>query len=287
MRRILSIVLAVSLILSTSLTSYAANDQKVKENKIKEKEVIEEMKNGTAKITHEVREIDSFTEEELEQYPELKQMFEEINEISIQSINGATKYGKLYSTTVVTSAGDTVIYRSYPKVSLYVTDVGTAGSSDISSSFDVIESVNVNGDYNTGWHNAIRYKNISGGMACGENTAFTISLDVEGNTGDVFGANVEGIIELIANSTGLGSVVDMLNAIGNITYSGGKTDSRTVYGSSTGVVGAQMDDVLYSNDHYLTIDSSLSTIDSTETSNQSTDAAAEWKFDVYFFLGSL
>jgi hypothetical protein len=124
-------------------------------------------------------------------------------------------------------------------------------------------------------------------MACGENTAFTISLDVEGNTGDVFGANVEGIIELIANSTGLGSVVDMLNAIGNITYSGGKTDSRTVYGSSTGVVGAQMDDVLYSNDHYLTIDSSLSTIDSTETSNQSTDAAAEWKFDVYFFLGSL
>lgn len=277
-KKLISFMLIAIMIFSISCISFASEPPK-----LTEEEVWEQIANNTATVTHEVRSLDSYTQEEIEQSPDLQQIFNEINEDSSRSINYQTAYGKIYTTTVETTTGQTVIYRSYPKVTFKVVDVGTASSADIFSSFDVIESVNVDGDLNAGWNNAIRYKNVTGMMGCGVNTAFTDDVTLSGNSSGVLAGNIKGFIDFVVNTAGYTTVSQILSAFNAISYTGGRVSSRDITSSYVRVVGSKMDnEELYSNDHNLTIQSSISTVDSSKTANQSAKAVAEWTFDVYF-----
>lgn len=282
-RRILSMLLACLLVVSMSITAFASEDIE-----LTEAELLAQIANHTATVTHEVRSLDSYTQEEIAQSPDLQQIFNELNALQPYSINTEYAYGKLYTTTVVTDGGQTVVYRSSPRVRFSVVDVGTAGSADIYSTFEVIESVNVDGNLDSGWHNAIRYKNITGAMGCGTNTAFTDEVVLSGNSSGLMGVNIEGIIELIVNSSGLTTASQILSVLGNITYSGGMESNRNISSQYVRAVGAKMDTAeLFSNDHDLTVQSSMSTVDSSGTANQSANAAVEWEYDVYYFVGSV
>lgn len=283
MKKIISLLLAAIMVFSIPCTVFAAETPT-----LTEEELWEQIANNTATVTHEVRPASSFTQEEIAQSPDLQQIFNEIYNTGARTINKDAVYGDIYTTTVVTDAGQTVIYRSYPKVTFSVVDVGTASSADIYSTFDVIESVNVDGDLNSGWNNAIRYKNVIGTMGCGVNTAFTDDVTLSGNTSGLLAGNVKGFINFVASATGYNTVSQILAAFDSVSYTGSRVSSRDITSDYVRVVSSKMDnEVLFSNDHSLTVQSSMSTIDSTKTANQSAKAVAEWTFDVYFFVGSL
>lgn len=282
-RRILSAVLVLLFVISMSTTAYASEGKK-----LTEEEVMAQIANNTATVTHEVRPLQSYTQEEISKNPDLQKIFNEVNTPEPYSIHVNTASGKVYTTTVVTDGGQKVIYRSYPKVTFSVVDVGTAGSADIYSTFKVIETVNVDGDLNLGWHNAIRYRNVTGAMGCGANTAFTDDVSLSGNSAGLMGLNIKGIIGLMINTAGWTTASQISSALGNITYSGGSVSNRNITDRYVRAVGAKMDSAeLFSNDHSLTVQSSMSTVNSSGTANQSANAVAKWKYDVYYFLGSL
>lgn len=278
MKKIISFLLAVITAFAIPGAAFAEDS-----SKLTEEELWEQVTNNTATVTHEVRSLDSFTQEEIEQNPDLQQIFNEINNGKVRTKNAGTTYGKLYTTTVETSSGQTVVYRSYPKVTFVVVDVGTAGSADIYCTFEVIELVSVDGDFNYGWNNTIRYRNVTGSMGCGVNTAFTDDVTVSGNSSGVLGTNVKGLISFVTNSADYSTVSQILSAFDTISYTGDRVSSRDITSQHVKVVSSQMDnEVLFSNAHNLTIQSSMSTIDSTKTASQSVKAVAEWTFDVYF-----
>ena len=159
MRRIISILLAATIVLSIRFPVFASDTPELTEENL-----WAQVADNTATVTHEVRSLDSFSQAEIEQCPGLQELFSEINNDKSRSINDNFTYGNVHITTVVTDANQTVIYRSYPVVTFNVVDVGTGSSADIYSTFEVRESVTVDGEVNTGWHNAIRYKNIAATM---------------------------------------------------------------------------------------------------------------------------
>lgn len=242
----------------------------------KEKKVLNEVLNGRAEVSNEARMLDSYTKEEIEQYLDLQQIFDEINEasISITSHNNINVvYGELYTMTVITSYGDEVIYRSLPRVVLMVSDVGTAGSTDINCKFEIIECITVNGDIETGWQNAIRYGNISNEITCGDNTAFTSSMKITGET-----AFKKKIMEAILGN----------DKFSNTTYSSDSeyNSNRNVTYESTYRTDIDKEE-LSEDDHYLKIGSSISTVDSRDIENQYTVASSLWTFEVCFYMNSI
>lgn len=276
-------MIAIIMVLAIPCTAFASEPPE-----LTEEELFRQIVNNTATVTHEVRPLSSYTQEEIEQSPDLQQIFNELHEAEPYSMNTKSICGDLYTTTIVTDAGDKVIYRSQPKVTFSVVDVGTASSADIYSTFKVIETVNVNGNLNSGWHNAIRYKNVTGMMGCGVNTAFTDDVALSGNSSGLLSANIKGIIDFVVSVKDYTTVSTILAAFDTITYSGGRVSSRDITSQYVRVVGAKMDnEELFSNEHNLTVQSSMSTIDSAKSANQSAKAVAEWTFDVYFFVGSL
>jgi hypothetical protein len=283
MKKLISLMLTIIMVFSISCTAFAAETPK-----LTEEELWEQVANNAATVTNEVRPVSSFTQEEIEQSPDLQQIFNEIYKDVSRTIHNKTALGNLYTTTIVTDAGQTVIYRSYPKVTFSVVDVGTASSADIYSTFKVIETVNVDGDLNSGWNNAIRYKNVTGTMGCGVNTAFTDDVTLSGNSSGLPTGNIKGFINFVSNVAGFTTVSQILSAFDSVSYTGSRVSSRDITSEYVRVVGSKMDkEVLFSKDHSLTVQSSMSTINSTKTANQSTKAAAKWTFDVYFFVGSL
>ena len=125
-------------------------------------------------------------------------------------------------------------------------------------------------------------------MGCGVNTAFTDDVTLSGNTSGLLTGNVKGFINFVASAAGYNTVSQILAAFDSVSYTGSRVSSRDITSDYVRVVSSKMDnEVLFSNDHSLTVQSSMSTIDSTKTANQSAKAVAEWTFDVYFFVGSL
>lgn len=282
MRKIISLLLAAIVVLSIPGTVFAAET-----TTLTEEELWEQISNHTATVTHDVRPLDSFTPEEIEQRPDLQQLFNEIYSNTSRSINTDTVYGNIYSTTIVTEGGQNVIYTSCPKVTFSVTDVGTASSADIYSTFSFTEFVNVDGDLNSGWNNAIRYKNVIGTMGCGVNTAFTNDVTLSGNTSGSYTGNLKGFIDFVVNTAGFNTVSQILSAFDSVSYTGNRVSYRDISSQYVRVVSSKMDaEVLFNHDHNLAVQSSISTIDSAKTANQSAKAVAEWTFDVYFFIGS-
>lgn len=232
-----------------------------------EKDIWNEIIENKATVKNEARTLDSYSKEEIEQYPELQNIFNEVNNFDTSSTshnNIEVAYGDVYTSTVITSYAGVIIYRSLPRLVFTVSDIGTAGSTNIDCEFDVIEYVSVNGDVDTGWQNAIRYKNISGEISCGDNTAFTSSMKLSGETA----FDTRNIMQVIFGA----------DEFYNTTRS---RDSKRVY-------RADMEkEELYDDNHYLNIMSSISTVDSRETENLLTKATSQWTFDVYFYVGSL
>ncbi|MBQ8833890.1 MAG: hypothetical protein IJ001_03080 [Oscillospiraceae bacterium] len=283
MKKLVSLLMIMIVFCSIPCTVFASETTQLTED-----ELIKQVLNNTATVTHEVRPLDSYTQEEIAQSPDLQYILSELAEIEPYSINNKSTYGDIYTTTVTTDSGQTVIYRSYPKVTFNVVDVGKAGSADIYSTFKVIEAVNVDGDLNEDWHNAIRYKNVTGAMGCGINTAFTDDITLSGNSSGLLAGDIRGIIDLIINMTGYTSASQILAVFDTITYTGSQVSNRNITDQYVRAVGAKMDDEeLYDSEHNLTIQSSMSTIDSTQTANQQAKAVAEWTFDVYYFVGSI
>lgn len=281
-KRMISVLIATSLFFNCCVISFAAESPK-----LTEEEVLAEILNNTATVTHEVRPLDSFTDEEISQRPDLQHLFDEINKPETCDPNQYYIFGDVYTTHVVTSNNQTVVYTSLPKVYFTVVDVGIAGSSDINSNFTIIESVSVDGNYNLGWQNAIIYKDLSAAMGCGANTVFTSNVLVDGNDSGTFSLDILGIFGLITSNAGYTTANQILDALGTITYSGSSASSKTLYTTNIRAVGAKYDDSeLFSDQHFLYIDSSISSKDST-LNEQVTSAAFEWEYDVYFFAGSL
>ena len=281
--QMISVFLGICLLSNVFAIPISAN-----EPEITEEELIRQIENNTATVTHEVRSFDSFTEEEISKRPDLQQLIVKLNTQDARTINYNYVIGDVYTNLVVTNDGVKVTYTSCPKVSFSVTDVGTAGSADIYSTFTIVESVTVGDTYNAGWNNAIEYKNMSASMGCGVNTAFTDNIALSGNAAGTVSANIKGIISWIADEAGFATVSQILNAFDMITYSGGYRSNRDISTPFVRVVSAKMDDLkLYSDSHNLCIQSSISTIDSGEEEDQSTKAVVEWSYDVYFFVGSV
>jgi hypothetical protein len=232
-----------------------------------EKDISNEIIDNKATINNEARTLDSYSKEEIEQYPELQNIFNDVNNFDTSSTshnNIEVAYGDVYTSTVITSYADVIVYRSLPRLVFTVSDIGTAGSTNIDCELDVIEYVSVNGDVDTGWQNAIRYKNISGEISCGDNTAFTSSMKLSGETA----FDPKNIMQVIFGA----------DEFYNTTRS---RDSKRVY-------RADMEkEELYDENHYLNIMSSIATVDSRETENLLTKATSQWTFDVYFYVGSL
>lgn len=282
-RRTLPFFLVLLFVLSMSTTVFANSG-----TALTEEEVMEQIANNTATVSYEVRPLQSFSQEEIDESPGLQKIFAEVNAPTPYSTNINHADGNVYTVSITTDSGQNVTYTSMPRVTFCVIDVGTAGSSDIYSTFEVIESVEVDGNLNTGWHNAVRYRNVVGTMGCGVNTAFTSDVSLRGNSAGSLGINIMGIIGMLINQAGLSTVSQILSALGNITYSGAMVSNRDITSEFVRAVGAKLDDAeLYSDAHNLTVDSSISTIDSGLAANQSTCAAAEWEFDVYYFVGSV
>lgn len=232
-----------------------------------EKDVLNDIQKNKAIVTNEARAIESYSKEEIDQCPELQNIFNEISNYDTSSIarnNIAIVYGDLYTSTVVTSYGDNIIYSSLPRLVYTVSDVGTAGSTNIDCKFEVIEYVCVNGEIDSSWESAIKYKNIFGEITCGDNTAFTSSVELSGATA----FDTRSLVQVIFGMD------EFYNAIRS-------SDSNSVYNS---VYRVDMEkEELYEDNHYLNIMSSISTIDSNKTENQLTMAVSKWGFDVYLY----
>ena len=282
MKRIISFLLAVITAFAIPCVAFAEES-----SNLTEEELWEQVANNTATVTHEVRSVDSFTQEEIAQNSDLQQIFGEINNSVSRTTHDPYLYGQIYTTTIETNSGQTVVYRSTPKVTFVVVDVGDASSASIYSIFEVVETVSVDGELNYGWNNTIRYKNVTGSMGCGINTQFTNIVTLDGNSSGTLTGNIKGLIGFFASVADCTTVSQILSAFDAISYTGSRVSSQTI--SSTNAegdviaVGAKMDnEVLFSNSHYLRIQSNISTTDSTKTANQSAKAAAKWTFDVYF-----
>lgn len=107
-KNLLSILLIITSITSTNV--FANTNSKLTEN-----EVMEQIKNNTATVSYSARPLNSFTQDEINQRPELKYIFDKLNEHELYTINKEDVSGKLYTTTIITEGGQKVIYASYPQ----------------------------------------------------------------------------------------------------------------------------------------------------------------------------
>lgn len=89
----ISFMLAMIMALTIPCTAFAAE-----KTQLTEEELWEQVANNTATVTHDVRPLSSFTQEEIEENPELQQIFNEINKDVSRSINNKTTYGEIYTT---------------------------------------------------------------------------------------------------------------------------------------------------------------------------------------------
>ena len=93
MKKMISFMLAMIMALTIPCTAFAAE-----KTQLTEEELWEQVANNTATVTHDVRPLSSFTQEEIEENPELQQIFNEINKDVSRSINNKTTYGEIYTT---------------------------------------------------------------------------------------------------------------------------------------------------------------------------------------------
>lgn len=276
----------VSLLLCLILMSILAVPALAVDNVITTADLEKAIANGDATVVNEVRDLTSFSEEEIVADEALQYIFENVN-ISTYSLNHNSNEGTAYKTTVTY---DTDVFKYYLvcTVDLDAYDVGTASSNTLKTTLSVVESVSQNGERREDMANYIRVSRISGKLGCGENTVFASSLDLEGSVeGNVF-ADVAGVIGWCASKVGWRTVNEIVSSFSSINsfFNSGKATTTTPVkaGDMIRTVSAEWSKstVLNSDKHYLTMDGTISTLDSSLTKNKTTNAVASWTYSVYY-----
>lgn len=284
MKKTLSFCLTLLLVFSMTCSAFASEP-----HEITQEELMEAIENGTATVVTEARNIESFTDEEIAKDPNLQRLFSELAAMPL-SVNEYRENGQVYTATVQTG-GDVVDFLLYPYAKLTVTDVGTASSSDIHTSLEMLSSVSVNGVYNDDWDNYIRLGSIEAYMGCGDNTVFTGAVTVDGNVPpslSIGGSTLSALIGICTSKTSAGVISSIISLFSSIHYDSSYSMRYNIDDSDTRAVGVRWKDglMLWDESHDLECYSSLSTEDSSKTKNKVTYAAARWRFDVYYGLVS-
>ena len=208
MKKIIAMLLSLSLVFGITSPAYA--DEVSQKIKITEKQALEEINSGKADISFEIRDISSYTAEEIAQDAGLRALFAQGGGVGTNSVNTNYVNGKVYTTTVVFTTGEMAVYRSYPTAEIVAVDVGTASSADLYTTFSVVESTTVNGMVMP-WDNYIRFKNIKVQMGCGNNTVFTQNAYAEGNlTPSIPISDIVAIFGWVTNALGYSTVAQIL-----------------------------------------------------------------------------
>lgn len=199
------------------------------------------------------------------------------------SINSAQTTGKAYTATVtMPTSGEVVVYRSVPMITIVVPDVMTGGTSVITTTLKLTESVTVNGKPTGGWENLIRYKNITAKIGCGINTSFVTRARVEGNCDT---SNPLALIGWLSGVFSVASVSNILSALELLTPSGSYVSTAAPPSNIKNyrAIGASWKSNVYicTNSHDLYLEGSIATVDSALSKNVYTNAAAQWNYDIF------
>lgn len=286
-KKIMSLILALAVAATLCVPSLAADVSSG--DSVSEEAVISAIEDGSALVTTEVRDASTYSREEINSDIGLQKLFSRFSNPLLRSAHQFRAVGNVYTTTVLLATGDTAVYRLYPYADLFVTDVGTASSADISTRLYVSESITVNGVLNDTWDNYIRLKNISCSMGCGTNTVFTTNVQADGNIVGLPISNILAMIGLLVDATGYTTTAQIVNALSLIPYdSQSYVSSRTINSANTRAVGLKWKSSITfkDNNDYLLGESSISTKDSSKTANAIASAVGQWNFDVYYGAAS-
>lgn len=252
-------------------------------HKITEEEVLQEIENGSAKVTNEVRDISSFTSSEIMEDQGLRELLDEISKPVPYATHTENMTGSIYSTTVETSSGDIIKYYSTPIIYIKVADLDRGGSGNFTSTFRPEVRTTVNGQ-SEDWGGYIVYKDMKVELGCGENTVFTDIVKVDGQS------EKEGIVKALfgfaTSLYGLGTVSDIFSLFDEITYSGNSVSSMHLVKDDIRAVGAKVNAVVADAGQYAVVGCDVSTEENLGTVIN-TNSAARWTFDVYFGKGAL
>lgn len=285
MKKIVAIALTLIMCLTMSVPALASENEAAPT--ITEEEVLAAIENGTATITTEVRDVSSYTAEEISADAGLQELFANMPNPNARTAHQFRAVGQVYTTTIATD-GATVVYRLSPRADLLVADVATASSADISSKLFVSESVTVNGVVKDTWKNHIKLKNISCTMGCGANTIFTSQIEAKGLIDGESQADgndaLYALMGIAASAAGYTTLAMIIEGFSAISYSGSYVDETSITSTNARAVGLRWKSaaVIDEEEDYLLAESSLSTKNSAETANVVTYAVGEWKFDVYY-----
>lgn len=280
MKKTVSLLLSLILMFALAVPALAIDDV------VTTADIERAIANGEATAVNEIRDIDSFTQEEIAADEALQYIFEN-GGISTYSSNTNSRDGRVYSTTV-TYDTDVFTYYLMCKAILEVYDVGTASSNSIKTTLSITESVSQNGKRRDDMQNYIRVARISGKLGCGENTAFSESINIEGCVENNPLSDIAAVIGWYGSKTGLTTVTQIANSFSSISsyFNGGKVtkSTRVKAGDNVRAVSAEWNNytTLNSSDHDLTINGQISTFDSNLTANKTANALAKWKYNVYY-----
>ena len=210
-------------------------------------------------------------------------MVNRLPNINEKKTNSGSNTGNIYTTTVTTSSGDIVKYYSTPCFYIKVTDVGKTGSSNFTSSMDMINSTTLNSQEVKGWKGYITYKNIVAEIGCGYNTEFTSLVSVDGthSGSGAMKAVMYAVIAVSGYST-VNSIIDGFLELrklssGSVTrYSIAKDNVRALSAEFTGVLNDENDKAI--------IESSVSAEENLALTKA--NAVARWTYDIYHGLGA-
>lgn len=249
-------------------------------------DVAKAIENGTAEIETRTFDILELTPKEIENDVALQDIMNQLNSASVNAIyNEHTEIGKGYQTTVRMDSGDVLDYYSVPKVTISVGDVPDKGASDVSTIFEVAESVKLNGVLVDEWYNYIIYSDISVKLGCGSKVLFTQTARVTGNDKKGGGSvNFMALFEFALSITKFDKLVDILDFLNDFIVDTDNNDYTTSASPhNSNVIAAKWDSDVDLSEHgaYLRLESSLSK-DSITNYDIEAIGVAQWEYNVYF-----
>ena len=256
---------------------------------ITEEEVLKEIAEGTAKVTNEVVDISSVTEEMIMEDVGLRNHMEKLAHAVPYAVNSASNTGSIHTTTVESASGDIIKYYSTPTMDISVDDFGKTASGDYTVSISCIASTTVNGQEENDWNPYILYKNNKVSLGCGENSVFTSLVHVDG-THKESGGVVSAMIGILVSIYELDTVASILDAFTSIqdyqsTTAGSNGGQVAIAKGNVRAVSAEFDGVLSEDGDVANVSTSFSAKENLEYEFE-TVAAAQWSYDIYYGVGA-
>ncbi len=107
----------------------------------------------------------------------LKEIYKNISESKESNKIAISKDSSLYKYSSTTLLGKEIVSYSYPIVRLYVEDVGSAGSSSVSTTLKIIYAISIDGKIQENKDNPITFEDIFFDLESGENSTFTSTFE--------------------------------------------------------------------------------------------------------------